>query len=172
MSSWQLVPGNRWDLLEPAAPPTVTVVVAHYEQPAQLARTLTALERQDHAVDQVVVSDDGSATPPSVPPHVRLVRQEDRGFRAAAARNLGAAATTGPVLTPTCSRSRSTDPSATRPLSPPSPVNPSSSACMSAASDLIGNWRSSWSNVARSCDSVRAGVRSAISAGSPPMSDS
>ncbi len=98
MSSWQLVPGNRWDLLEPAPPPTVTVVVTHYEQPAQLARTLTALERQDHPVEQVVVSDDGSATPPEVPAHVRLVRQEDRGFRAAAARNLGAAGATSDVL--------------------------------------------------------------------------
>ena len=98
MSAWQLVPGNRWDLLAPAPVPTVTVVVTHYEQPVQLARTLAALERQTRPVEQVVVSDDGSTTPPVVPPGVRLVRQEDRGFRAAAARNHGAAGATGDVL--------------------------------------------------------------------------
>lgn len=98
MSGWQLVPGNRWDLLEPAPPPTVTVVVTHYEQPAQLTRTLAALARQTHPVEQVVVSDDGSAAPPAVPAGVRLVRQEDRGFRAAAARNHGAACATSDVL--------------------------------------------------------------------------
>ena len=98
MSAWQLVPGNRWDQLAPAPPPTVTVVVTHYEQPVQLARTLTALARQTRPVEQVVVSDDGSATPPLVPAGVRLVRQEDRGFRAAAARNLGAAGATSDVL--------------------------------------------------------------------------
>ena len=47
---------------------------------------------------EVVVADDGSAQPPRVPAGVRVVRQEDLGFRAAAARNLGAAATTSPVL--------------------------------------------------------------------------
>lgn len=98
MSAWQLVPGNRWDLLAAAPPPTVAVVVTHYEQPAQLARTLAALARQTHPVEQVVVSDDGSATPPDVPPGVRLVCQEDRGFRAAAARNLGAVGATSDVL--------------------------------------------------------------------------
>ncbi len=98
MSAWQLVPANRWDQLAPGPPPTVTVVVTHYEQPVQLARTLTALARQTRPVEQVVVSDDGSASPPAVPPGIRLVRQEDRGFRAAAARNLGAAGATSDVL--------------------------------------------------------------------------
>ena len=37
-----------------------------------------------------VVVDDGSPAPPVVPDGVRLLRQDDRGFRAAAARNLGA----------------------------------------------------------------------------------
>lgn len=96
------VPGNRWDLvahLEPEAP-HVTVIVTHYAQPVELARTLEALRRQDHPHDrlEIIVADDGSPEVPSVPEGVRLVRQDDRGFRAAAARNLGAAAASGDVL--------------------------------------------------------------------------
>ena len=64
------VPGNRYDLLPEHGEPSV----------------------------RVVVSDDGSASQPVVPPGVRLVRQEDHGFRAAAARNLGAAGATSDVL--------------------------------------------------------------------------
>jgi len=96
------VVGNRWDEvagLEPV-PPRVTVVVTHYDQPAELARTLAALRRQDHPREllEIVVADDGSPVAPTVPDDVILVRQDDRGFRAAAARNLGAAAGTGEVL--------------------------------------------------------------------------
>lgn len=96
------VPGNRWDLLahrEPE-PPRVSVIVTHYAQPTELQRTLIALARQDHPADrlEVIVADDGSPETPVVPAGVRLVRQEDRGFRAAAARNLGAAAASGDVL--------------------------------------------------------------------------
>ena len=94
----QLVPGNRWDLLAPATPGPVSVVVTHYEQPVQLARTLAALSRQTLPAAEVVVADDGSAQPPEVPDGVRVVRQEDLGFRAAAARNLGAAHCTGDLL--------------------------------------------------------------------------
>ena len=97
------VPGNRWDLLdglEPGQPPTVSVVVVHYRQQAELDRTLAALRRQTHPADrtEVIVVDDGSPEPPRVPAGVRLLRQADEGFRAAAARNLGAAAATGDVL--------------------------------------------------------------------------
>lgn len=93
------VAGNRWDTAGPAAPDLrVSVVVCHYEQPRELARTLAALDRQTRRPDEVVVADDGSAVAPSVPDHVRLVRQADRGFRAAAARNLGVAATTGELV--------------------------------------------------------------------------
>ncbi|TFV99818.1 glycosyltransferase family 2 protein [Leifsonia flava] len=97
------LPGNRWDLLDgltPATPPSISVIVAHYEQPEQLARTLHALERQDHAhaAVEIIVVDDGSAEAPRVPPHVRLITQDDRGFRLAAARNLGAAAAENDVL--------------------------------------------------------------------------
>lgn len=111
----RVLPGNGWDALadlepadlEPADPGlagldakwrTVSVVVTHFDQPEQLARTLAALTRQTLRPDEVVVADDGSREAPRVPPGVRLVRQEDRGFRAAAARHLGATYTTGEVL--------------------------------------------------------------------------
>ncbi len=100
------VPGNRWDLApagHPMDPPRVSVVVAHYEQPTQLARCLRSLGRQRWRGRpweslQVVVADDGSPRPPRVPEGVQLVRQEDLGFRVAAARNLGAAESSGDVL--------------------------------------------------------------------------
>ena len=76
------------------------MVVSHYRQPEQLARTLQALQRQDHPAArlEVIVADDGSPETPRVADGVRLVRQEDAGFRLAAVRNLGAAAATGDVL--------------------------------------------------------------------------
>ncbi|MFG6475160.1 glycosyltransferase family 2 protein [Microbacterium sp. P06] len=96
------VRGNRWDLVDAAPHPllSVTVVVTHYRQPGELARTLAALARQDYPAEllQVVVADDGSPDAPVVPAGVEVVRQPDRGFRAAAARNLGAARATGDVL--------------------------------------------------------------------------
>ena len=93
------VPGNRWDLAPTGAPRrTVSVVVAHYEQQAELDRTLAALQRQTRPPDEVVVADDGSSRAPVVPDGVRLVRQDDDGFRLAAVRNLGVAASTGDVL--------------------------------------------------------------------------
>lgn len=101
-----VVPDNRWDLvrLEPATA-TVSVVIPYYEQPRQLASVLEALTHQtypSHLV-QVVVADDGSVVSPEVEPwasrlDVTVVRQEDRGFRAAAARNLGAGVATGTIL--------------------------------------------------------------------------
>jgi GT2 family glycosyltransferase len=94
-----LVPGNRWDLLAPypAPRPEVTVVVAHYAQPRQLAATWAALCAQTLPPAEVVIADDGSPDLPRTPrpptpaggPPVRVVTQPDRGFRAAAARNLG-----------------------------------------------------------------------------------
>jgi GT2 family glycosyltransferase len=93
-----LVPGNRWDLLSPypVPRPRIGVVVVHYEQPVQLARTLAALADQTLPPFDVVVADDGSSTPPDA--SVRVVTQPDRGFRAAAARNLGARNVEGEVL--------------------------------------------------------------------------
>lgn len=82
----------------------IGIVVVHYEDPASLALVLDALEGAENlgADLRVVVADDGSATPPDLgsrPYPVRVVAQEDRGFRAAAARNLGARAllADGPV---------------------------------------------------------------------------
>ncbi|BDI24042.1 glycosyltransferase family 2 protein [Herbiconiux sp. L3-i23] len=97
------VPGNRFDLLDGVAPeraPSVSVVVVHYRQQRELDRTLAALVRQTHPADrlEIVVVDDGSPEPPKVPDGVRLVRQEDDGFRLAAARNLGVRESTGDVL--------------------------------------------------------------------------
>lgn len=103
MVTGRSVPGNRWDLLDglaPAQPPTVSVVVVHYRQQAELNRTLAALRRQTHPADrtEVLVVDDGSPEPPRVPAGVRLLRQADEGFRVAAARNLGASVASGDVL--------------------------------------------------------------------------
>ncbi|KUI24337.1 hypothetical protein AU196_20825 [Mycobacterium sp. IS-1742] len=99
------VPGNRWDLMAGRATPdvAVAVVIPFYNQHRELDRTLEALTRQTYPAHlvQVVVADDGSARAPSLPRSpldIRVVRQEDRGFRAAAARNLGAAAADAAVL--------------------------------------------------------------------------
>jgi glycosyltransferase involved in cell wall biosynthesis len=83
--------------------PEVSVVVTHYDAPDRLALVLAGLAAQTLPPRrfEVVVADDGSPEPPRLPAQpypLRLVRQEDDGFRAAAARNLGAAATTGRVL--------------------------------------------------------------------------
>jgi GT2 family glycosyltransferase len=101
--SGRAVPGNRWDLLDGVTPdeaPTVSVIIAHYRQPEQLARLLHALGRQVFPADRVeiIVVDDGSPEPPVVPPGVRLLVQADEGFRLAAARNLGAAAARNEIL--------------------------------------------------------------------------
>ena len=102
-----LVPGNRWDLLDrvtPIHPPTVSVIVPYYDGQGQLDRLLGALGAQTHASDhlQIIVADDGSPTPPIVRApaglQVEVVTQERRGFRAAAARNLGAARADGDIL--------------------------------------------------------------------------
>ncbi|PPF75444.1 glycosyltransferase, partial [Subtercola sp. Z020] len=95
--------GNDWSVLagvEPEHPPTVSVIVAHYDQQGELDRTLAALARQTHPtpLTQVIVVDDGSPVAPRVPAGVLLLLQADRGFRLAAARNLGASRATGEVL--------------------------------------------------------------------------
>lgn len=95
--------GNRWDELDGIVPerlPTVSVVVAHYDQPAELARVLQALAAQDYPRDllEIVVADDGSPGEVVVPDDVILVRQSDHGFRLAAVRNLGVRASSGEVL--------------------------------------------------------------------------
>jgi GT2 family glycosyltransferase len=109
------VPGNRWDLLlgedlrsSPAEGdaeiPEVSVVVPYYRDQAGLDLLLAGLARQDLPASrlQVVIADDGSPEPPRLPPRypldVQVVRQSDAGFRASAARALGASAAEGQVL--------------------------------------------------------------------------
>ncbi|ROS57571.1 glycosyltransferase family 2 protein [Frigoribacterium sp. PhB118] len=99
----RFVVGNAWDALDgvwPDLPPLVSVVVVHYRQQAELDRTLAALARQSYPAErlEVIVVDDGSPTPPTVPEGVRLIVQEDLGFRLSAARNVGVAASSGSVL--------------------------------------------------------------------------
>jgi GT2 family glycosyltransferase len=85
---------NRWDHFDEVEAPVtaVSVIVPYYRQQSELDRTLAALQRQTYPQDlvEIVVVDDGSPEAPSVPGGVRVLRQEDKGFRLAAARNLGA----------------------------------------------------------------------------------
>jgi GT2 family glycosyltransferase len=102
-----VLPGNRWDLLagvEPLQPPTVSVVVPYFADQKRLDLLLAALSMQSHPRErlEVIVADDGSPTSPCLAElrgvDGRIVRQEDLGFRAGAARNLGVAASTGEIL--------------------------------------------------------------------------
>ena len=77
--------------------PFVSVVIPHYNDAEALERVVAAVRAQDYAGEvEIVVADDGSAEPPEIE-GVRVVRQEDKGFRAAAARNLGADAARGEI---------------------------------------------------------------------------
>ena len=88
--------------------PRVSVVIPYYNAPTQLQQVLAAVAAQDYPGDvEVIIADDGSAPPASEDPQLRQVLQEvgamtvwqaDLGFRAAAARNLGARQATGNVL--------------------------------------------------------------------------
>ena len=100
---WGVTVGaNHWSALAgrvASPPPSVSVIVAHYQQPRQLARTLAALARQSYAGElEVIVVDDGSDDPPSVPAGVQLVRQPRDGARRSAARNRGVRSSRGAVL--------------------------------------------------------------------------
>lgn len=83
----------------------VDVVIPYYRDQRMLDRILAALRHQtgldgDGAAWslRVIVADDGSPAPPVVPPEVTVVSQDDRGFRASAARHLGAQAGEGDLL--------------------------------------------------------------------------
>lgn len=81
----------------------VSVVVPYFERQDQLDRLLAGLDLQTLPAShfEVVVGDDGSRVEPRVGRRdyaASVVRQPDEGFRAAAARNLGAAAAGGDVL--------------------------------------------------------------------------
>ncbi len=107
--------GNDWRSLGVAPPEmfeprlAATVVVPYYEAPRALALTLAGLERQTYPKDlfEVVVVDDGSDPPLDVADlelaaptamNLRVIRQPDRGFGLARARNNGARAAQGDVL--------------------------------------------------------------------------
>ena len=84
-------------------PPDVSVVIPYYDDQPRLTLLLHALNQQTGGVAlEVVIADDGSPEPPAIPAGLTLpvtvVRQADNGFRAAAARNLGAAAAVGDLL--------------------------------------------------------------------------
>ena len=105
-----VVRGNDWRSLNPPPEedfhPTipVTVVIPYFEAPARLDLTLAALERQTypHELFEVVIVDDGSTipleTPESSPLAIRVFHQQDLGFGAARARNLGARMADHPIL--------------------------------------------------------------------------
>jgi GT2 family glycosyltransferase len=99
----QPVPHNRWDLLDlQAVPaPSISVIIVHYDQPVQLARTHAAVSRQTVPPLEIIVADDGSRTPPdarTLGPRTRVLTQPDLGFRAGAARHLGARHSRGDIL--------------------------------------------------------------------------
>lgn len=108
-----VVPGNRWDLVAgspdqmPSTSRTVeiSVVIPFYDNQHDLDLVLAALSVQTHPLSrlQVVVADDGSPEPPRVPDlatglNISVVHQEDAGFRAGTARNLGVTRADGEVL--------------------------------------------------------------------------
>src|SRR6185437_11468221 len=89
------------------SPPGLSVIIPTYNRREQLHRTLESLAAQRFGAGEfeVVVSDDGSSDGTaglvrSFEGRLRLryCFQEDRGFRAAAARNAGARLATAPVL--------------------------------------------------------------------------
>ncbi|WP_395727434.1 glycosyltransferase family 2 protein [Nakamurella sp.] len=72
----------------------VSVIVPYYDDQTRLTLLLAALAQQRGGVRfEVVIADDGSPIPPTIPDDLsfacRVVRQPNAGFRAAAARNLG-----------------------------------------------------------------------------------
>ena len=84
-----------------------TVIVTVYNRPAMLIACLRALALTPQRVDEVVVSDDGSSADNvrrmqaaflDLPFPVRYVRQEDRGYRLAAARNNALRQATGDYI--------------------------------------------------------------------------
>ena len=84
-----------------------TVIITVYNRPAMLIACLRALALGTPRVDEVVVSDDGSSADnvcrmqaafPDLPFPVRYVRQEDHGYRLAAARNNALRQATGDYI--------------------------------------------------------------------------
>ncbi|KYH43582.1 glycosyltransferase family 2 protein [Branchiibius sp. NY16-3462-2] len=83
--------------------PLVSVVVPYYNAPQRLERLVAGLRLQTLPTEQfeVIVADDGSPQPPRIEWDGltgQVVRQPRRGFRAAAARNLGLRTAMGQVV--------------------------------------------------------------------------
>ena len=105
-----VVRGNDWRTLDVPAlggwRPTlrVTVVLPCFQGQEALDLTFAGLAAQTYPSDllEVVVADDGSSPPITVPPgapfEARVVAQVHDGFGLARARNMGAASATGEVL--------------------------------------------------------------------------
>ena len=89
------------DAFAPSIP--VSVVVPYYAAPRELGLVLATLERQTYpsALLEVIIVDDGSPAPlvaPSSALDIKTVRQDDRGFGLARARNNGARKSEGDIL--------------------------------------------------------------------------
>ena len=87
----------------PATVARTAVIVPYFEQPDSLRRMYAALAHLDPARFELVVADDGSAVPAPRPPSgyplpTTICRQDDRGCRPGAARNLAASAVDAEVL--------------------------------------------------------------------------
>ena len=100
-NDWRQLPVASTQSFSPSEP--VTVVVPCCEAPAALAAFLAGLERQTYPRElfEVVVVDNGSATPlrrPPSPLEVRVIHREERGFGLARARNNGARAASHDIL--------------------------------------------------------------------------
>ncbi|WP_301712901.1 glycosyltransferase family 2 protein [Corynebacterium sp. P4_F2] len=79
-------------------PRMISVVIPHYNAPESLDRVVEAVRAQDVTEEvEIIVADDGSDHVPHVP-GATVVTQDDLGFRAAAARNLGASHARGEIL--------------------------------------------------------------------------
>jgi len=84
--------------------PQVSVIIPCFNGGEFLPRALNSLDAQTYRDFEVIVVDDGSTDPrtlallASLPPQIRILRQENRGL--AAARNAGCGAATGRYLLP------------------------------------------------------------------------
>ena len=84
--------GNIPPELTDTPPAPVSVVIPYYNDIDSLRRVIAGVENNGHGSDvEIIIADDGSTTAPEVTTSlpVTVVRQDDLGFRAAAARNLG-----------------------------------------------------------------------------------
>lgn len=80
---------------------SVSVVIPYYNDINSLREVIRGIEADGFEGElEIIIADDGSTTAPSMTSHlpITVVRQEDQGFRAATARNLGARAASHEAL--------------------------------------------------------------------------